>query len=78
MGRTRLAHGPRVKLITTTDTAKGTAHFRFRRTDGLHSADHLTCVNAVDAIRPVHSHDPGVARRDLSITRLMPDDRLSG
>jgi hypothetical protein len=68
----------RYRLVTTTETAKGTANVRFRFTDGLHPADHLTCVNVVDAIRPIHEHEPGIARRDLSITRLLPDDRLFG
>ncbi|MEU2105175.1 MULTISPECIES: hypothetical protein [unclassified Nocardia] len=68
----------RYRLVTTTDTAKGTAGLRFRFTDGLHPADHLSCVQALDAIRPIYEHGPGIARRDLSITRLMPDDRLPG
>ncbi|MFD8250349.1 hypothetical protein [Nocardia sp. NPDC059691] len=32
----------------------------------------------VDAIRPIHDHAPGIARRDLSITRSRPDERLCG
>lgn len=67
----------RYQLITTTDTARGTANVRFRFTDGLHPADHLTCVNIIEALRPVHEHGPGIAHRDLSITRLMPDARLT-
>ncbi|MGW5382080.1 hypothetical protein [Nocardia sp. NPDC003963] len=67
----------RYQLVTTTDTAKGTANVRFRFTDGLHPADHLTCVNVIEAVRPVHEHDPGIAHRDLTITRVMPDARLT-
>lgn len=67
----------RYQLITTTDTARGTANVRFRFTEGLHPADHLTCVNVIEALRPVHEHGPGIAHRDLSITRLMPDARLT-
>ncbi|WP_280398341.1 hypothetical protein [Nocardia carnea] len=44
----------RYKLTTTTDSAKGTANVRFKCTEGLHPADHLTCVTVVEAIRPVH------------------------
>lgn len=67
----------RYQLVTTTDTAKGTANVRFRFTDGLHPADHLTCVNVIEAVRPVHEHAPGIVHRDLSITRVMPDARLT-
>ncbi|WP_328395693.1 hypothetical protein [Nocardia sp. NBC_00416] len=67
----------RYQLVTTTDTAKGTANVRFRFTDGLHPADHLTCVNVVEAVRPVHEHGPGIAHRDLSMTHLVSDNRLS-
>ena len=67
----------RYRLVTTTDTAKGTANVRFRFTDGLHPADHLTCVNVIEAVRPVHEHGPGIAHRDLSITRVMSDARLT-
>ncbi|MGW1737578.1 hypothetical protein ACWCPQ_02085 [Nocardia sp. NPDC001965] len=67
----------RYQLVTTTDTAKGTANVRFRFTDGLHPADHLTCVNVIEAVRPVHDHGPGIAHRDLSITRVVPDARLT-
>ncbi|WP_433492834.1 hypothetical protein [Nocardia grenadensis] len=67
----------RYQLITTTDTARGTANVRFRFTEGLHPADHLTCVNIIEALRAVHEHDPGIAHRDLSLTRPMPDARLS-
>ncbi|WP_174184336.1 hypothetical protein [Nocardia barduliensis] len=66
----------RYQLIMTTATAKATATVQFRFTDGLHPADHLTGVNVVDALRPIHEHGPGIAHRDLSITRLMPDPRL--
>lgn len=67
----------RYQLVTTTGTARGTANVRFRFTEGLHPADHLTCVNVVEALRPIHAHGPGIAHRDLSITRLVPDDRLA-
>ncbi|MGK8523035.1 hypothetical protein ACRS6B_16395 [Nocardia asteroides] len=68
----------RYQLITTTGTAKGTTDIQFRFTGGLHPADHLTCVNVMDALHPIHEHGPGIAERDLSITRLLPDDRLDG
>lgn len=44
----------RYRLTTTTDMAEGTANVRFKCMAGVHPADHLTCVNAVEAIRPVH------------------------
>ncbi|WP_280434146.1 hypothetical protein [Nocardia carnea] len=44
----------RYRLTTTTDTTEGTANVRFKCMAGVHPADHLTCVNAVEAIRPVH------------------------
>ncbi|MFI5718494.1 hypothetical protein [Nocardia sp. NPDC051750] len=68
----------RYRLTTTTDSAKGTANVRFRCTEGLHPADHLTCGNVVEAIRPVHAQAAGIAPRDLAITHLVPDDRLTG
>lgn len=67
----------RYQLITTTDTTTGRANVRFRFTDGLHPADHLTCANVIDAVRPVREHPPGIAHRDLSLPRLVPDHRLT-
>lgn len=68
----------RYRLTTTTDIAKGTANVRFKCMAGVHPADHLTCVNAVEAIRPVHEQAAGTAQRDLSINHLVPDERLTG
>lgn len=68
----------RYRLTTTTDTAKGTANVRFKCMAGVHPADHLTCVNAVEAIRPVHEHAPGAARWDHSAGRPMPGRQLTG
>ncbi|MEU1981250.1 hypothetical protein [Nocardia sp. NPDC019395] len=68
----------RYRLTTTTDSAKGTANVRFRCTEGLHPADHLTCVNVVEAIGPVRTRAAGISHRDLSITGLVAGDRLSG
>lgn len=68
----------RYRLTTTTDTAKGTANVRFKYMAGVHPADHLTCVNAVEAIRPVHEQAPGVARWDHSAGRPMPGPQLTG
>ncbi|MEU1545567.1 hypothetical protein [Nocardia sp. NPDC005745] len=34
-------------------------------------------IGELDAIRPIHEQEPGRARRDLSITGLLLDDRLS-
>lgn len=67
----------RYQLITTTDTTTGRANVRFRFTDGLHPADHLTCANVVDAIRPIREHSPGIVHRDLALPRLVPDHRLT-
>ncbi|MGI5218551.1 hypothetical protein [Nocardia sp. CA-290969] len=49
----------RYRLTTTTDSAKGTANVRFKCTEGLHPADHLTCSNIVEAIRAVHERRAG-------------------
>ena len=56
----------RYRLTTTTDTAKGTANVRFKCMAGVHPADHLTCANAVEAIRPVHERTSGAVLRDLA------------
>lgn len=59
----------RYRLTTTTDSAKGTANVRFKCTEGLHPADHLTCVNVVEAIRPLHERGPGTVHPDLASDR---------
>lgn len=68
----------RYRLTTTTDTAKGTANVRFKCMAGVHPADHLTCVNAVEAIRPVHERAPGAVLQDISATHPVPEGRLIG
>ncbi|MET7768411.1 hypothetical protein [Nocardia sp. NPDC005366] len=67
----------RYRIVTATDTAKGSTTVQFHGADGLHPADHLTCVGILDALRPIHESDAGIAHRDLSITSLMSDDRLA-
>lgn len=67
----------RYRLTTVTDTARGTATVDFHDTAGIHPADHLTAVAVLDAIRPIHAGAPGIAHRDLSITHLKPDPRLT-
>lgn len=66
----------RYRLVTTTDSASGTATVEFRFTDGLHPGDHLTGVGVLDALRSVHESEPGITRRDLAINYLKSDDRL--
>ncbi|MEV0709551.1 hypothetical protein [Nocardia aurea] len=66
----------RYRLVTSTDTAKGATTLRFDAGQGVHPADHLTCVGLLDAVRPIHDSAQGIAHRDLSITYLMPDERL--
>lgn len=68
----------RYRLTTSTDTAKGTANVRFKCMAGVHPADHLTCVNAVEAIRPVHELAPGAVLRDVSTAQPVPERRLIG
>ncbi|NKY54888.1 hypothetical protein [Nocardia flavorosea] len=66
----------RYRLTTTTDTGKGTANVRFKCMAGVHPADHLTCVNAVEAIRPVHELAPGAVLRDVSTIPPASERRL--
>lgn len=66
----------RYRLVTSTDTAKGATTLRFAAGEGVHPAEHLTCVGLLDAVRPIHDSGQGIAHRDLSITYLMPDERL--
>ncbi|MEV6655475.1 hypothetical protein [Nocardia fluminea] len=66
----------RYRLITTTAAGTATATVDFHPTDGVHPADHLTSVDLVKALGPVHASDPGIVLRDLNITYLVPDDRL--
>ncbi|MGW4368334.1 hypothetical protein ACWEKT_22085 [Nocardia takedensis] len=68
----------RYRLTTSTPAGRGTATIEFRFAGGLHPADHLTCVGVLDALRPVHDAEPGIAHRDPSITALIPDARLVG
>lgn len=67
----------RYRLTTATGTARGTATVEFHDTAGTHPADHVTAVAVLDAIRPIHESAPGIAHRDLSITPLKPDPRLT-
>ncbi|MFF3572059.1 hypothetical protein ACFYXQ_30195 [Nocardia jiangxiensis] len=66
----------RYRLATTTAAGTATATVDFHPTDGIHPADHLTLVELLKAVRPIHSSEPGIVQRDLSITHLTPDERL--
>ncbi|WP_063057069.1 hypothetical protein [Nocardia salmonicida] len=67
----------RYRLVTTTAAGTATATVDFHHTDGVHPADHLTSVDLVKALGPVHASDLGIVLRDLGITYLVADDRLS-
>ena len=66
----------RYRLVSATDGASGATTVDFRFISGLHPADHLTVVDALDALRSVAESEPGIARRDLAITYLKSDERL--
>ncbi|MBY8860178.1 hypothetical protein K7711_27160 [Nocardia sp. CA2R105] len=66
----------RYRLATTTAAGTATATVDFHPTDGIHPADHLTLVELLKAVRPIHASEPGIVLRDLCITHLAPDDRL--
>ncbi|MEU4650522.1 hypothetical protein [Nocardia fluminea] len=66
----------RYRLVTTTAAGTATATVDFHPTDGVHPADHLTLVELVKALGPVHASEPGIVLRDLGITYSVPDDRL--
>ncbi|MEU0538605.1 hypothetical protein ABZ319_01955 [Nocardia sp. NPDC005978] len=67
----------RYRLTIATAAGTSTATVGFHPTDALHPADHLTYRELLTAIAPIQSAAPGIARRDLAITYLRADDRLS-
>ncbi|WP_067657920.1 hypothetical protein [Nocardia harenae] len=67
----------RYRLISTSAAGTGTTTVDFHPVDGLHPAEHLTLVEMLSAARAVVASPPGIALRDLAITHLAPDDRLS-
>lgn len=68
----------RYQLLTTTDEAAGAATVRFRFDGDLHPAEHLTCLDVLNAVRALPAATgPGILHRDLAITHLVPDRRLA-
>ncbi|MQY27494.1 hypothetical protein [Nocardia aurantia] len=67
----------RYRLAVTSALGTATVSVDFHPTAGIHPADHLTLVELLRAVGPVRASGPGIVSRDLAITHLVADDRLT-